>query len=177
MTRQQRRQLEELHDRDLSNFNDHEDSDNYVQDVLHGRARAEISHAGEALSPDAVNKADAALMRDLRPARRCVFFFFLWSGVPTYTYIAFVRQRYAETRTRRNRTLLQVKAFEVQLEQMVDVYLAFSLAAADVEEGLPSTCKTPEDAELQETHDVLVVDMFCTHNLQLFYSFHFLILL
>jgi hypothetical protein len=41
---------------------------------------------------------------------------------------------------------------------MADAYLSFSLA---VDGGpLPSSLPTPEDAVLEETRDVLVVDMF-----------------
>lgn len=71
------------------------------------------------------------------------------------------RATYADTRTRRNRTQLLVNAFAPQLESMTDAYLAFSLASADTDGGLAFNYKTPEDAEIQETQRVVVVDVFC----------------
>jgi hypothetical protein len=62
-------------------------------------------------------------------------------------------------RTWKNRIQQQIDVFEAQTERMADAYLAFSLAIAD--EGLMASPKIPEDAEVQETRDVLVVDMFC----------------
>lgn len=56
---------------------------------------------------------------------------------------------------------MQVNAFAAQLKSMTDAYLAFSLATADADEGLAFTCETPENAEIQETQTVLIVDMFC----------------
>ncbi|KAJ7868478.1 hypothetical protein B0H13DRAFT_2351364 [Mycena leptocephala] len=61
-----------------------------------------------------------------------------------------------------NRTQQHVDAFEAQLERMADAYLSFSLA---VDGGpLPSSLPTPEDAVLEETRDVLVVDMFAASH-------------
>ncbi|KAJ7777819.1 hypothetical protein DFH07DRAFT_950870 [Mycena maculata] len=117
-----------------------DDDDSYEQDVLHGRAAADISHAGEALSSEEADQADAALLTGLRTNHKR-----LWG-------------RYADTRTWKNRTQQQVDAFRAQLEHMANAYLAFSLTAT--EGPLPYMSKTPEGAVLEETRDVLVVDMF-----------------
>ncbi|KAJ7803376.1 hypothetical protein B0H14DRAFT_3154471 [Mycena olivaceomarginata] len=45
-----------------------------------------------------------------------------------------------------------------QLERMADAYLEFSLAIAD--EGLMASPRVPENADVQETRDLLVVNMF-----------------
>ncbi|KAJ7796922.1 hypothetical protein B0H14DRAFT_3157767 [Mycena olivaceomarginata] len=133
MTAAQRRNVELL-----QNFGDaFDDDDRYEQDILHGRTAVDISHAGEALPPDEADAADAALMAGLR--RR--------PGA-----------RYRDTRTRKNRTQQQTAAFEAQLERMADAYLEFSLAIAD--EGLMASPRVPENADVQETRDLLVVDMF-----------------
>ncbi|KAJ7811944.1 hypothetical protein B0H14DRAFT_3150551 [Mycena olivaceomarginata] len=126
----------------LQNFGDtFDDDDRYEQDILHGRMAADISHVGEALPPDEADAADAALMAGLR--RR--------PGA-----------RYRDTRTRKDRTQQQITAFEAQLERMADAYLEFSLAIAD--EGLMASPRVPENADVQETRDLLVVDMFSSHE-------------
>ncbi|KAJ7772501.1 hypothetical protein B0H14DRAFT_3590063 [Mycena olivaceomarginata] len=117
------------------------DGDNdYEQDILHGRAAADISHAGEALPSDDADRADAAVMAGLQANHGR-----LWG-------------RYPDTRTRKNRTQQQVDVFDAQLEHMTDAYLDFSLAIAD--EGLASALPTPENSSVQETRKVMVVDMF-----------------
>lgn len=67
--------------------------------------------------------------------------------------------RYRDTRTRRNRTQLQVDAFAPQMEHIVDSYLTWSLATS--EGGLASTYVQPEGAIVQEKRNMLIVDMFC----------------
>ncbi|KAJ7858436.1 hypothetical protein B0H13DRAFT_1901817 [Mycena leptocephala] len=136
MTQAERLRLDQL--RNVPDAFDNDDT--YERDVLAGNTATDISHAGEALARDEENRADATLMDGLLAAHRR-----LWGCN-------------GDTRTRRNRTQQHVDAFEAQLERMADAYLSFSLA---VDGGpLPSSLPTPEDAILEETRDVLVVDMF-----------------
>lgn len=74
------------------------------------------------------------------------------------------RRRYPDTRTRRNRTQLQVNAFAAQIERMADAYLDWSVANAE-EGGLGSSYELPKDADVQERRNVLVIDVFCTLGL------------
>jgi hypothetical protein len=50
---------------------------------------------------------------------------------------------------------------------MADAYLEFSLAIAD--EGLMASPRVPENVDVQETRDLLVVDMFCVGPFYFFY--------
>ncbi|KAJ7736215.1 hypothetical protein DFH07DRAFT_966939 [Mycena maculata] len=127
----QRRNLNQL--RDIADPFDNDDA--YEQDVLHGRTAADISHAGEALPSEEADHADAALLAGLR-----------------------ANHNYTDTRTQKNRTQQQVNVFGAQLEHMTDAYLAFSHAVS--EDPLPYTCRAPKGAVLEETQDVLAVDMF-----------------
>ncbi|KAF7344239.1 hypothetical protein MVEN_01715100 [Mycena venus] len=131
-----RKEAERLEDRtDLF-----DDCDDFEQDVLHGRAAADISHAGKVLPSDEADCADADVMAGLRANHKQ-----LWG-------------RYSDTRTRKNRTQQQINAFEVQIKRMADAYLAFSLAIAD--DGLVASPRIPENTSVQETRKLLVVDMF-----------------
>ncbi|KAJ7856055.1 hypothetical protein B0H14DRAFT_3448610 [Mycena olivaceomarginata] len=105
-----------------------DDNDDYEQDILHGHAAADISHAGEVLPAD---DADAAVMAGLRANHGQ-----LWG-------------RYPDTHTRKNHTQQQVDTFNAQLDRMTDAYLDVSLAIAD--EGLAASLPTPEDSSVQET--------------------------
>ncbi|KAJ7834644.1 hypothetical protein B0H14DRAFT_3142310 [Mycena olivaceomarginata] len=80
--------------------------DSWEDDVLHGRAAADISHAGEAM-PEDPERADGDLFQGLRQNQRR-----LWG-----------HRRYPDLRTRRNRTQLQVDGFAKQIERMADAYL------------------------------------------------------
>jgi hypothetical protein len=67
MTETQLRSLDRLHG-DIPDAFD--DNDDYEQDILHGRAAADISHAGEALLADDADRADAAVMTGLQANHR-----------------------------------------------------------------------------------------------------------
>ncbi|KAJ7853837.1 hypothetical protein B0H14DRAFT_3653218 [Mycena olivaceomarginata] len=141
MSREERRD----HDILRGDFPDaFEDNDGWEDDVLHGRATTQISHAGEALSEDP-ECADAGLFLGLRQSDR---------GLQG-------RRKYPDLRTRKNRTQLQVDAFARQIDQMADSYMDFGVAVAE-EDGLPLSCAVPAPEEVQEVRDVLVVDMFST---------------
>ncbi|KAF7353123.1 hypothetical protein MSAN_01499700 [Mycena sanguinolenta] len=66
--------------------------------------------------------------------------------------------RGADRRSRRDRTQRQVNAFAKQLERMTDAYINWAADIAD--EGLACDYRLPEDAIVQDTRRVLVVDMF-----------------
>ncbi|KAJ6532936.1 hypothetical protein DFH09DRAFT_1092678, partial [Mycena vulgaris] len=73
--------------------------------------------------------------------------------------------RYQDTRSRRNRTQDLVDAFEKQIPAMADAYLKWSLESRD--EGLGFPYALPEDAVVQETRQVLVVDVFAAYHADL----------
>jgi hypothetical protein len=60
------------------------------------------------------------------------------------------RRKYADLRTRRDRTQLQVDVFARQMERMADTYMHFVAAVAE-EDGLPSSCAAPASEGVQET--------------------------
>jgi hypothetical protein len=154
MTQAERLQLDQL--RDVPDAFD--DDDTYERDVLASNTAADISHAGEAFARDEENRADATLMDGLLADHRSIFAFFFGSLRCLHLLCRRLWGRNRDTRTRRNRTQQHVDAFEAQLERMADAYLSFSLAVDG--EPLPSSLPTPEDALLEETRDVLVVDVF-----------------
>ncbi|KAF7372625.1 hypothetical protein MVEN_00125600 [Mycena venus] len=138
MTAAQRHNLDLLHDFGDAFNND----DRYEQDVLHGHTTVDISHTGKALpsdDADAADTADTELMAGLRVSL-CIASA-LHSCLPSMI-----------------QATQQIDAFEAQLERMTDAYLEFSLA--NVDEGLVASTKIPESAEVQETRDLLVVDVF-----------------
>ncbi|KAJ6590434.1 hypothetical protein DFH09DRAFT_1306980 [Mycena vulgaris] len=142
LSRQERRDLSNL--RDLPDSCD--DGDGWVEEVLHGRAAAQISHAGEALPQDA-ELADTDLFQGLRENSRR-----LWRS-----------HRYPDQRKRRNRTQLQVDAFTRQMAQLADAYLELGVDVAKGE-GLAASYDVPVDAEVQEEREILVVDVFSTSH-------------
>ncbi|KAJ6564785.1 hypothetical protein B0H19DRAFT_1259196 [Mycena capillaripes] len=85
MSRQQRREHDRLRDIPES-FDDDYDGGGYEEDVLHGRATASISHAGEGMTQEDVERADDALYERLLQSHRQLY------------------GRYKDTRTRRDRT-------------------------------------------------------------------------
>lgn len=172
LSREQRRQHDRLRDVPEA-FDDDDTSGGYEQDVLHGRTTADLSHAGEALTREDVARADGALYEQLMQSHRWVFSFHSFCCVPLSEAVAF-RQlfgKYRDSRTRRDRTQRRVNAFNKQLEAMADAYMGWCLA---VEEGggLGSSCKPQVDDLVQETRDVLVVDIFCTFASEFFFNAH-----
>ncbi|KAJ7832588.1 hypothetical protein B0H13DRAFT_2370880 [Mycena leptocephala] len=144
MSRQQRREYDRLR-RDIPDDFDGNDDGGYADDVLHGRTTANISHAGEDLSPEDVERSDGALYERLLQSHRQLF------------------GKYVDTRTRRNRTQERVDAFARQIPSMSDAYLQWSLESGDG--GLAYRYEPPADAVVQERRKVLVVDMFsATHE-------------
>ncbi|KAJ7707031.1 hypothetical protein B0H14DRAFT_3525882 [Mycena olivaceomarginata] len=104
-------------------FSSDGNDDDYEQDILHGCATADISHAGEVLPSDDADYADAAVMAG---CKQTTGDFGGATRIPAHGRIA-----------RSNKW----DAFGAQLERMTDAYLDFSLAIAD--EGLASALPTP----------------------------------
>ncbi|KAJ7662900.1 hypothetical protein B0H17DRAFT_1144197 [Mycena rosella] len=140
LTWRQRRELDAL--RDV--LEPYPDGDEWEDDALHSRAPVQISHAGEAL-PEDPERADSDLFQGLRLNQRG-----LWGRC----------RRYHDTRTRRNRTQLQVDAFAKQLKCMVDAYLELGVDVAG-RDGLAGSYPPAEDAEVRQQLNVVVVDVFC----------------
>ncbi|KAJ7872565.1 hypothetical protein B0H13DRAFT_2349438 [Mycena leptocephala] len=122
MSRQQRREYDRLR-RDIPDDFDGNDGGGYADDVLHGRTTANISHAGEDLSPEDVERSDGALYERLLQSHRQLF------------------GKYVDTRTRRNRTQDRVDAFARQIPSMSDAYLQWSLESGD--DGLAHRYEPP----------------------------------
>jgi hypothetical protein len=156
LSEEQRREENRL--RDMPDSFDDEGGGGYEEDILHGRTAAAISHAGEALAPENAVRADEELLEGLCANHRLVFYF---NPEGLWLMFSFTRQifgRYTDTRMRRDRTQKQVNAFAAQMKPMTDAYLEWS---ASTRGGLDDY-ESPLDAIVQETRDVLVVDMFCT---------------
>ncbi|KAF8153711.1 hypothetical protein K438DRAFT_1987419 [Mycena galopus ATCC 62051] len=113
------------------------DGGSYNDDVLQGRVPADISHPGDGLVPNDGVHEDTELLESLRVNQR---------------------RRYVDPRTRRERAQLLFDAFTAQLEATADTFVMWSLAIAEA--GLGGAYQPPEDMVLQETREVLVVDMF-----------------
>ncbi|KAJ7707981.1 hypothetical protein B0H14DRAFT_2646727 [Mycena olivaceomarginata] len=146
MSREERRNYDVLR----GDFPDvFDDNDGWEDDVLHSRAPAQISHAGEALPEDS-ERADADLFQGLRQSHGR-----LWG-----------HRKYPDLRTQKDRTQLQVDVFARQIERMADAYMDFEVAVAE-EDGIPSSCAVPAPEGVQEIRDVLVVDMFSASHKEL----------
>ncbi|KAJ7710600.1 hypothetical protein B0H17DRAFT_1123733 [Mycena rosella] len=141
MTQAQRH--EQDHVRDVPDPYDELDENafaDYQDDVLRGHIAADISHAGKDLTEDEVQNTDRSLLEELRAHHNQLF------------------PQARDSRTRRDRTKIRVDAFAAQLECMANAYVGWSLAVA--EEGLGSTYSLPEGAIVEETRNIIVVDMF-----------------
>ncbi|KAJ7840355.1 hypothetical protein B0H13DRAFT_2366292 [Mycena leptocephala] len=144
MSRQQRREYDRLRRDVPDDFGDNDDG-GYADDILHGRTTANISHAGEDLSPEDVECSDGTLYERLLQSHQQLF------------------GKYMDTCTRRNRTQERVDAFARQIPSMSDAYLQWSLESGN--NGLAYRYEPPADAVVQEKRKVLVVDMFsATHE-------------
>ena len=65
LSRQQQREYNRLR-RDIpENYDDNSGDGGYAEDVLHGRAAASISHTGEDLTPEDVERSDGELYEKL----------------------------------------------------------------------------------------------------------------
>ncbi|KAJ7747908.1 hypothetical protein DFH07DRAFT_869390 [Mycena maculata] len=116
----------------------------YEEDVLRGRAPAYLSHAGEDFTREDLARSDESLYERLMESHRASF------------------GRHYDPRTRRNRTQKRVDAFSKQIETMADAYVSWSAATA--EGGLGSSYELSADAVVQETREVLVVDVFSAYH-------------
>jgi hypothetical protein len=87
LTREEKRTYDRQHDLDTLD----DDDPSYEDDVLHGRAPANISHAGKALSSDDMERTDEDLLEVLRTNHRYDFFFVFFCGVLFLMYIYFFR--------------------------------------------------------------------------------------
>ncbi|KAJ6528195.1 hypothetical protein B0H19DRAFT_1083718 [Mycena capillaripes] len=114
--------------------------DVYEEEILRGRATADISHAGEALSDEAIDDADQSLLEQPQSHHNQLF-----------------RRRH-DTRTRSNRMQILVDVFTAQMDAMTDVYMDWAVNTAG--EGLGSLYAHPLDAVIEETRKILVVDVF-----------------
>jgi hypothetical protein len=133
-----------------------DDGGGYEDDVLHGRTAAAISHAGEALTPEDTVRADEDLLEGLRANHRWALTFNSEGLWLMFYFLRKVFGRYTDTRTRRDRTQKQVNAFAAQMKPMTDEFLEWT---ASTRRGLDSY-ESRLDAVVQETRDVLVVDVF-----------------
>jgi hypothetical protein len=155
LSEEQRREENRL--RDMPEWFD-DDAGGYEDDVLHGRTAAAISHAGEALTPEDTVRADEDLLEGLRANHRWAWTFNSEGLWLIFYFLRKVFGRYTDTRTRRDRTQKQVNAFAAQMKPMTDAYLEWSSSTR----GGLDEYEPPLDDMVQETRDVLVVDMFCT---------------
>ncbi|KAF7367673.1 hypothetical protein MSAN_00831000 [Mycena sanguinolenta] len=139
--REQQRQSE-LASRDVPDPCGDDDAwgDEYVDDIMRGRTVADISHAGEDISEDAAAEASQTLLEELRAHHRLLF------------------ARPRDNRKRSNRTQIRVNAFSMQMNAMADAYALWALDAA--EEGMGKLYTQPEDAVVETTHRIYVVDLF-----------------
>jgi hypothetical protein len=135
--------------------------DSWEDNVLHGRAAADISHAGEARGPE---RADGDLFQGLRQNQRCAFVFWEYLAILLKGFLRrrlWGHRRYPDLRTRRNRTQLQVDGFAKQIERMADAYLELGVVV-EKGEGLAASYKFAEGTPVKERRDILVVDVFGT---------------
>lgn len=154
LSREERREYDRLRD-----IPDDNDDGGYEEDVLNGRTTAAISHAGEPLTPENVQRADEDLLEGLRENHRYVAAENVFSLL-IFSASSNLGGRYTDTRTRRDRTQKQVNAFAAQMAYMTDAYLDWSLSIA--QGGLDSRYELPQGAVVEGRHVVMVVDMFCT---------------
>ncbi|KAJ7073352.1 hypothetical protein B0H15DRAFT_806803 [Mycena belliarum] len=136
MTAAERREHERM--RDLPDG--FEDDDGYEDDVMRGDVAAETSHAGEFVTEEEAQESDVSLLEQLRAHHNQLF------------------PRTRDRRTRADRTQILVDAFAAQMEAMTDVYLVWKLATAEA--GLGAAYLPPEDASVEHTQRILVVDNF-----------------
>jgi hypothetical protein len=137
--------------------------DSWEDDVLHGRAAADISHAGEAM-PEDPERADGNLFQGLRQNQRCAFVFWEYLAILLKGFLRrqlWGHRRYPDLRTRRNRTQLQVDGFAKQIERMADAYLELGVVV-EKGEGLAASYKFAEGTPVKERRDILMVDVFGT---------------
>ncbi|KAF7373332.1 hypothetical protein MSAN_00542800 [Mycena sanguinolenta] len=137
LTRKQQRVEDQW--RDIPDAFD-DDGGTYANDVLHGRATADISNAGERLSDEQRQRTNEEILKELQEHHHKLY------------------GRGSDRRSRRDRTQRQVNAFAKQLERMTDAYIDWAAYIAD--EGLACDYRLLEDAIVQDTRRVLVVDMF-----------------
>ncbi|KAJ6550722.1 hypothetical protein B0H10DRAFT_2242599 [Mycena sp. CBHHK59/15] len=119
--------------------------DDWEDDIVHGRAEAQISHAGEAL-PEDPERADSDLFQSLRENQLG-----LWGRRH--------HRRYHDNRPRHNRTQLQVDGFAGQLEWMADAYMELALKIDGIL-GLAASYPPAEGVEVQQRIPVDVIDIF-----------------
>ncbi|KAJ7813590.1 hypothetical protein B0H13DRAFT_2382351 [Mycena leptocephala] len=117
--------------------------DDYEEDVLQGRTAADISHAGEAVIEDTGNEVHEDVLEGLRAHHNQLF------------------GRRRDYRRQADRTQSQVNLFAPQMQSMADVYMAWSLDTA--EEGMGKLYAHPEDAVVEQTQRVYVVDLFTAY--------------
>ncbi|KAJ7094752.1 hypothetical protein B0H15DRAFT_798886 [Mycena belliarum] len=129
--------------RDLPEDDDHDTGYGYEGEVLRGETVTDISHAGEDLTEEAIEEADISLLEQLRAHHSQLF------------------PRARDKRTRTNRTQILVDAFAAQMEAMTDAYVSWDLETA--QDGLASVYTQPRDAEVEETNEIFVVDLFSAY--------------
>ncbi|KAJ6451575.1 hypothetical protein C8R45DRAFT_1124599 [Mycena sanguinolenta] len=125
--------------RDIPDVFDNDD-EMYTQDVLQGRVAAEISNAGEDLRSEQWQRTNEEILQELRDHHHKLY------------------GRGLDQRSRRDCTQRQVNVFSAQLERMTNAYIRWATSTAG--EGLDCNHKLPDDAVVQDTRKVMVVDMF-----------------
>ncbi|KAJ7166567.1 hypothetical protein C8R43DRAFT_946113 [Mycena crocata] len=114
----------------------------YEQDVLHGRTQVNLTNAGDTLDEEEVqdSQSEKTLLEKLREHHNQLF------------------PRRRDYRTRTDRTQILVDAFAEQLKFMADEYVQWSASIA--ESSLAAVYTQPEDAIVEGSRNVLVVDIF-----------------
>ncbi|KAK7013948.1 hypothetical protein R3P38DRAFT_3206529 [Favolaschia claudopus] len=141
LTAEQRRAENDI--RDLPDLDEDMAWEDYEDNVLRGRAAADISHAGEALNDEEAEDAEQKLLEELRAHHHKLY------------------GRRVDHRTRRDRTQILVDGFTAQLPQMVDAYLVWSLDNAN--EGLAKLFVYPDDAVVEDKARIYIVDLFSAY--------------
>ncbi|KAJ6626085.1 hypothetical protein B0H10DRAFT_2308124 [Mycena sp. CBHHK59/15] len=115
--------------------------DNTLSDILDGTAQADISHAGENLTPEEAEKGDKDLWVDLYASHKEV----------TASYYC----------TRCNRTSAMFDALEPQMDAIADAYLVWHLRSTAG--GLGTLLEMLPDAMVEGTLTMVVIDLFIAY--------------
>jgi hypothetical protein len=142
--------------------------DLYQEDVLRGRATADISHAGEAWPEDTAEEVRENLLDSLRAHHKYVSLFLVFL-IENLLILATSKLfgRWCDFRTRSDWTQKRVNVFAAQMTSMTDAYMEWSSDTA--EDGLGKLYAHPEGAVIEGTQRVYVVDIFSEYCLCFFF--------
>ncbi|KAJ7082503.1 hypothetical protein C8R44DRAFT_753766 [Mycena epipterygia] len=150
MTEAERIEHDALQDiADPFDFDDTHGDSTYEDAVLRGAAAADISHVGEGITEEDIERNERSILEQLREHHSKLF----------------AHRR--DTRMRTNRTQILVDAFALQMESMADAYVQWSLVTA--EEGLGGIYQQPADSMQEGSLNLLVVDMYCALSVPYLY--------